>query len=104
MNKFEYNPSSKKESAIYCQEVDDIAFQAAELLEFQEVVKKANSKFEAVRDVRVLLQKHFPEIPDLPKPAPPQENGIRFKNPLGGVASNEHKIARNIVDLLWNKK
>lgn len=104
MNKFEQGPFTGE--TIYPKEVEEIALRAAEMPEFQGVVQEANSIFEAVKGVRVLLAKHFPEIPNLSDPVPPQEdvNAIRLKNPLGGVACNEHIIARHVVSLLWQKK
>ena len=43
MDKFEQSPIDKRESAVYCPETEKIAFQAAEMSEFQEIVKRSNT-------------------------------------------------------------
>ncbi|MCH7758908.1 hypothetical protein IID20_00935 [Patescibacteria group bacterium] len=110
MNKFEQN-SAKKEK-IYSDEIEEIAFQAAEIPEFKKIIKKSKSRIEAIKELRLILPEHFPEISNLPKPERPQEIipkeahiRIRLKDPFGlGPASNEFMIAKYIIDLLWQEK
>jgi len=102
MNPFEKKLANEL-AAAYCPEVTEIALEAAEIPEFQKAVKEAKNQVESIIELRELLKEHFPQIPSLPDPSPPKEDGIRLKNPLGGMASNEFKIAKNIVDLLWDK-
>ena len=99
MENFEPEPEQNfrlrpRVEVVYPKQVEEIALRAAEIQEFQDAVRQAKSKLEAVRVVRELLPQHFPEISDLPKP--------EVKS--GGIlppASNEFMIAKNIVDLLY---
>lgn len=78
----------------YSREVKEIAFRAAEMVEFKNIVNQSKSKLEALKAVRELLPGHFPEINEIPEPK------IESKGLLG-PASNEFMIAKHIVDLLW---
>ena len=73
----------------YDPRVEAIALKAAEMEEFRSSVERAQSGIDAVREVRVLLRKYFPEIEELPEP-----------KLAGSGASNEAKIAKHIVELL----
>lgn len=85
-----------KSEYVYSEEVEEIALRAAEMEEFQDVVKQSKSRFEALRDVRGLLRQHFPEIDQIPEPKVE-------KTGLMPPAGNEFEIAKYIVDLLFEK-
>lgn len=109
MNKFEQGPSDREKFTTYSEKVEEIALQASEMPEFQEAVKNAKGKLEAIKNVRILLREHFPEIEDLPKPEQRSEEIPESKTPIRrkGIlppASNEFMIAKNIVDLLYENK
>ena len=80
---------------VYSEKVEEIAFRAAEMREFQELIKTAPNKMEALRSIRQELAKHFSEIKDLPDPKP----GPRQKSILG-IASNDLVIAKMVMQLL----
>lgn len=77
---------------------EEIAFRAVDMAQFQRLVQEAQSKLEAIRVVREELRKIFPEIEDLPEP----QVGVS-QRPIGGLASNEFRIAKMVVDLLREK-
>jgi hypothetical protein len=85
---------------------DDTVLQAADMPEFQDVVKGAAGKVNAITEVRKLLGEHFPEISDIIKDSSEQvdEDAIRLHNPLfGRTASDQLVAAKQIVDLLWEE-
>lgn len=93
----------------YCDEVEEIALQAAEMPEFINIVE--NSKGLArMKGVRQLLQDKFPEIKELPKPK--GRTGTTMDRYMSGTfpgtsmspPSNEFMIAKNIVELLKEQK
>jgi alpha-N-acetylglucosamine transferase len=86
-----------KSEYLYSRETEEIALRAAEMPEFQNTVKNAKDKFEALVEVRKLLKRHFPEIKDIPNP---KEITPGFLGPV----PNEFVIAKHIVDLLYEKK
>ena len=101
MENFEPKPEQKflfrpRVEIVYFKQIEEIALRAAEMKEFQDVVKQAKSKLDAVRVVRELLPQHFPEIDELPKP---EVKSAGILSP----ASNEFMVAKNIVDLLYEK-
>ena len=112
MNKFEQNPNNNEinnqEESPYCKRVEEISFEAADMPEFQTEVENAKNIFDAIVKVRELLKKYFPEIKNLPDPQNFSEDSLAMKGKRGHIfgnpASNDFKIARNIVDLLFEKK
>lgn len=92
-----------RESTEYSENIEDIALEAAEMPEFIDVVKNASGRAGALKEVRILLPKHFPEISELPEPKAPNtpmaSPGMRGRL-LEGSPSNDFMIAKNIVDLL----
>lgn len=106
MNRFEQPPIEEGNSSeIYAKEVEEIALQASEMPEFQEAVSNAKGKIEAIKDIRVLLSTRFPEISELPEPnwQPKQKYSGRIDGTIP-PPSNDFKIARHVVDLLWDNK
>lgn len=111
MNKFEQKPNEiiKSGETIYSKKIEDVALRAVEIQEFQDAVKKATSRLKATMAVRALLQEYFPEISKMPKPRRPdkpinkQSAPIRT-NRIGPPASNDYMIAKNVVDLLYEKQ
>mgnify|MGYP001598681211 FL=1 len=81
------------------EQIEEIALRAAEKQEFQEIVRDAPNKLEAIRSVREALPLHFPEIKELPEP----QRGPQ-QRPIGLLVSNEFLIAKTIVELLFSKK
>ena len=92
----------------FSERIEEIALRASEMTEFQDVVKKAKSKLEAITAVREILVDYFPEISKIPEP---QKNNQEMaesqsKIRMEGILpppSNEFMIAKNIVDLLFEK-
>ena len=94
MNKFE--KISNRE--IYSNKTEDVALQFAEMPKFQEAIKNAKDKIEAMKNIRILLREQFLDIiAELPEPLPPSEEAP------GTRVSNEFMVAKNIVDLLYKK-
>ena len=107
MKKFEQNPiGEEKSDKIYSEEVEEISFRATEIPEFQKAIKNAGSRFEALKKTRMLVQKYFgAEISKLPKPN--WEPKQKYPGKIDGMlppASNEFRIALNIMDLLYEDK
>lgn len=96
-------PEEVKETANKA--VEEIVLKATEMPEFQAAVANSKSGFTAIREVRALLQKHFPEIENIPETKlMTNESGVtRSPNPFGGRISNEFIIAKHIVELLEQK-
>jgi len=93
--------------------INDIIYKAAEMLEFKEAVTKASSKIEALKAVRLLLRKHFPQISEISEEHRPDVSIASgavlipprgFKKVFSGRISPEFKIARGIIDLLREQK
>lgn len=95
MEKAESRYKKNSFEAVVSKEVEEIALRAAEMPEFREIVKKASSGIEALRNIREELKKHFPEISEIPEPTPGEA-----QRPIGGLASNESLIARAVSGLL----
>ncbi len=99
MNQFEQSNNTLE------QQIENITLKACAISETQKVVEDSKDKIEAIRAVRELLLQHIPEISQLPEPESlKEETGGRFKNPLGGRISNDFRIAKYVVELLYNKK
>jgi hypothetical protein len=81
---------------VYSKEVEEIALRAAEMKEFKDAVGQAKNKIEAIKAVREILLQHFPEIERIPEPKIESQG-------LMPPTSNEFKIAKHIVDLLYEK-
>lgn len=93
--------------------VETIALQAADMPEFQDLVRRAQSKIEAIKLVRAKLSEWFPEISDLPKPEPapepppspnPHSMFLRPDRIFPPVDKNDFFIAREIVEILFRKQ
>ncbi|KKR55696.1 MAG: hypothetical protein UT92_C0001G0039 [Candidatus Curtissbacteria bacterium GW2011_GWA1_40_24] len=70
MNKFE--KISNRE--IYSNKTEDVALQFAEMPKFQEAIKNAKDKIEAMKNIRILLREQFLDIiAELPEPLLPSE-------------------------------
>jgi len=83
MNKFEQDSNNKEEVNSYFGEVEAIAFEVAEMLDFEEAAKEAKDELEVIRNARILLNNRFQEISELPKPL------IVLKNYWRGAAIME---------------
>jgi hypothetical protein len=79
---------------IYSEKLDEIALTASDMEVFQNAVRQAKNKLEALRAVRELLPEHFSEIAEIPE-AKIEKPGVFWPAP------NEFKIAKSIVELLW---
>lgn len=94
---------------VYPPELENISYRAAEMPEFQEAVKQAQSRGKAIMNVREILLRHFPEISQLPKPQTVYEKVPKaqvsqrtaFTSTFRQALSYDYIIARNIVDLLF---
>lgn len=106
MKKFEQNLGFRKASEEKpFDSIEDVMRQALLMPEFQEAVRTAKSKFEAQKNVRALLSKHFPEITNLPDPG--RELTKKFLGDLDGVFPDPPKsvlIAKIIIDALCGEK
>jgi len=88
---------------------DEISLQASQMPEFQEAVKEAEGKIDAIKAVRILLDKKFSQISEIPdeeqkepkKIGGPKSPRVKNLSSLFGKVSNNLKIAKDIVDLLW---
>ena len=94
--------------------IEKIVLKAIEMPQFQSAVQAAQNKVEAIKVVRGLLSQYFPEIASMPEGvkkelvenenAPTSETMTLRGNPFGGrPLTNDFLIAKNIVDLLWEK-
>ncbi len=87
--------------AIVSDKVEEIALRAAEMPEFQKIIKGTPSRLEAIKKIREVLEIYFPEITEIPEP-----RAGEAQKPIGGLPSSEFLIAKSIVELLSeeNKK
>ena len=92
---------------VYPQEVENITLRAVEMDDFKNAVRDAKDKFTAIVAVRILLKERFPEITTLPEPqhSDPDPYALVYGKPkhLTPPVNNEFRIAKDIVDLLWEK-
>lgn len=96
-----YNPTNEQERFIpyteqysYSEQVEELAFKASEMEEFQDIVNNAKGKGGAIRDIRVALPQELPEVADIPAPR------SKDKDSPVSPPSNDFIVARNIYDLL----
>ena len=75
--------------------VEEYVFNAAQNEKIAQAVEQASDAVEAIRAVRELLRGLYPEIKDIPEPKPGPDQQM-----IGGIASNEYRIAKGIVTLL----
>ncbi|OHA52215.1 MAG: hypothetical protein A3A97_04905 [Candidatus Terrybacteria bacterium RIFCSPLOWO2_01_FULL_40_23] len=75
--------------------VEEYTFRAAQNEKIIQTVEHAPDTLEAIRAVRELLRELYPEIKDIPEPKPGPDQQM-----IGGIASNEYRIAKGIVILL----
>ena len=101
MENFEQKPEKNlrirpKAEYIYSEQVEEIALHASEIKEFQDAVSQAKSRLKAITAVRELLRQRFPEINKIPEP---KVESMGLLPP----AKNEFRIAKHIIDLLFEK-
>jgi len=104
MEKFEKTP----EQINIQKQRDEISLRASEMPEFQQAVREAKTKTEAIQAIRVLLKEKYPEISNIPEEPQKEAKKVTTESPrvenlgsLFGSVSNEFKIAKDIVGLLW---
>jgi len=96
MERFEISKKKNPfEPIVSSGEIEEIALCAAELPAFQEAVRNAPNRMEAIRAVRELLKEQFPEIEAIPAP---QQSPSQV--PIGGLPGNEFLIAKAVIELL----
>lgn len=91
----EFSENYKKAAPELQQDIDKIVLRAAEMPLFQNLIKEATDKMNAITLVRQRLREYFPEIEKLPEVKPTEL--FKFQ------ATNEFKIAKALVGLLWQK-
>ena len=82
---------------------EDVVFRAVKNAEVIRSIKDSTSRIEAIRQVRLILSKQFPEVASIPEEEFDPEGNIvggRLKNLFGRNPSAEFLIARDIVELL----
>ena len=95
MEQFKEPEAKSPFDTVVSSEVEEVALRAAELPDFQETVRNAPNRIEAIRAVRELLREQFPEIEAIPAPRQGPSQA-----PVGGLPGNEFLVAKAVVELL----
>jgi len=83
----------------------ELALEAATDTEFQQAVQTADGKINAIRAVRELLARRYPDVSDKPQSMPAEEKpdqptSFRPKSLSGVKVSDQFTIAKDIVELI----